>query len=251
MTTIVSQSSTSSSLKTTLLSGFGAMTLAALVLAPWGHPCPQGAGPGTVINTVRVVDVTASFTTEGYDAWSSLGGIAAEVPLSNPAHIFRFQPSDRTDAEIDRHTFFLEDPAHAPSCHAHSSTLSVTAPTNIDADILVYRIEGDLVIDNDHARSIRLFTRPHQSVVFDVEGDIIFGDNLLLASRFDDVTFRARPGIDGVGGNIILSDATYGTLSVIEANLDADRLITGRVNSQGVLIRGDVVERSVERGFDL
>ncbi len=123
----------------------------------------------------------------------------------------------------------------------------ITPPNNIKADVLVYQIKGDLVVDNDHTLTLQLFSRPGQAVVFDVEGDVIFGDNFILADRNADVTFRARPGIDGHGGNIVLDDAFYGTLRMVEANLDGDRLITGRVDPAGVVIRGSVTERAIAR----
>lgn len=249
MSTLVTQSPAAASLRTTFFSGLGAMALAALVLAPWTAPCGAANEAGAQTMKVRVVDVTAMFTEEGFDAYSTLGGVAAEVPLDNPAHIFRFLPSDRTDIDTDRHTFFLEDPGHAPSRRGCGSpnALMITPPDNVDADVLVYRIVGDLMIDNDHALSMQLFSRPGQAVVFDVEGDVIFGDNFIVADRDADVTFRARPDINGHGGNIVLDDAFYGTLRLVEAHLDGDRLITGRVNPAGVVIRGTVTERVVDR----
>ncbi len=242
MPTITAQPPARHSLLTVLSSGFALSALASFLL--WPAPTPSFVPAQSAVSTIAVVDVTAAFTQHGYDAWSSLGGIAGEVPLDNAAHIFRFQPSDRTNPESDRHTFYLEDPGHAPGCHSQRSLVHpVTVPTDIATETIVYQIDGDLVIDNDGALQVRLYARPGQNIVFDVTGDIVFGDDFLRGPGVSDVTFRARQDGHGNGGHIILSDDVYGTLRIVEANLDSTLIVPGRVSDSGVTIVGTVLER--------
>jgi hypothetical protein len=191
-------------------------------------PIPDIAGMNYTAN--HDYNVRALFTTATYKS-NALGGSAYQVAESNPAHIFRKNPSDRssnTSATL-KDDYFLEDPYESVSS---SSTVSAANATHItlsghdnnpgnNGSRKVYFIDGNLWIHNNNIYSFTMFnsgTDPIQ-VTFVVRGNIYISDNILYQGTHEDgVAFIAIKDTGVVdSGNIYFGDPSFGTLERMDA----------------------------------
>ena len=94
------------------------------------------------------------------------GGTAREVPESNPAHIFRRNPSDRRDSTSTtaKNDYFLEDPYETFSVDADSngddafqvSLAGISGEPGVNGNQKVYYIDGNLWIHNKRTMSFKM-----------------------------------------------------------------------------------------------
>jgi hypothetical protein len=189
-------------------------------------PVPDIAGMNYAAN--NDYDVAALFAGASYRS-NSLGGYAWQLPSSNPAHIFRKNPSDRTanTSTTEKDDYFLEDPYESVNtsttvAYASSTKLSLGAGGNDK----VYYIDGNLWIHNTKIYSFGLTNSSGgaSKVTFVVNGNIYFSDNILYKNpELDGIAFIAMKD-DGVSdsGNIYFGDPTFGTLEQMDAFMYAE-----------------------------
>ena len=231
------------------------------------QPLPDIAGMNYA--TTSDVNVAALFQGATWKS-NSLGGSAYQLPESSPAHIFRKNPSDRSDetSSTKKNDYFLEDPYESVSTssdmsgkYATSITLSGQAGNpGVDGSDLVYYIDGNLWVHNNKIFSFK-FT--HQSdetarVTFVVSGNVYFSDNVFLQNLDEDgVAFIAiKDAQEADSGNIYFGDPEFGTLETMNAfmfaennfydyNLDAQG--SAKVTVNGNMTAGNQV--LIERDF--
>lgn len=196
----------------------GVVTLAAaaLVAALAVLRAPVAAAPATPstppVDEVLIVDVNEAMESTGTWREAVFGGVALEPFRYGPARIFRYGPSDR-----EAHTFYLEDPTSPTSCWGEMP-LRLSPPLEPWVREVIYEIDGDLRVENDH--TLLFFLDVPETlgrVTLRVRGDVYITDDL-----------RAPPGklrIEALarnchqGGHIFLRDERFGTLDVVEAEL--------------------------------
>jgi hypothetical protein len=197
------------------------------------QPIPDIAAmnyPSTADFKVDALFAGATYKTD------DLGGKAWQVPESNPAHIFRKNPSDRssdTSATV-KNDYFLEDPYEPISTDSGSTganacpiTLSgVSGEPGVNGNRKVYFIDGNLWI---HNRSIYSFKLDHNEVngvqvTFVVKGNIYFSDNVFYDNTNEDgVAFIAMTDSAVTdSGNIYFGDPVFGTLEQMHAFMYAE-----------------------------
>jgi hypothetical protein len=185
--------------------------------------------PGMNYASNNDFDVAALFAGATYKSSSSLGGSAWQLPKTNPAHIFRKNPSDRAanTSTTPKHDYFLEDPYDAVNT---SSTVNVSNATKVSlwsgGSDKVYYIDGNLWIHNTKIYSFAL-TNPAggaAKVTFVVKGNIYFSDNILYKDPAQDgIAFIAmKDGAVPDSGNIYFGDPTFGTLEQMDAFMYAE-----------------------------
>ncbi len=223
-------------------------------------PIPDIAGMN--YETYNDVDVAAEFAAATW-ASDSLGGSAWQLPLTNPAHIFRKNPDDRSDETSGtvKDDFFLEDPTQPTESFDDGHILQLTDdggdPTKDGTDKL-YFVDGNLWVHNTKLLSMKLAHPDGVRVTFVVKGDIYFSDNVLLEDKetegiaFIAIKDAALPG----SGNVYFGDPRYGTLEEMNCylyaennfydnNLDADGSKTVKV--YGNMTAGNKVD--IQRDF--
>jgi hypothetical protein len=180
--------------------------------------------------------VASMFGSATYKSNDALGGKAWQVPESNPAHIFRKNPSDRaTDINATaKNDYFLEDPYESVSTSsnvtlgsASTITLSgVSGEPGASGNHKVYYIDGNLWI---HNRNIFSFAIKHNEangiqVTFVANGNIYFSDNVLYDDTGEDgVAFIAmKDSRVADSGNIYFGDPVFGTLEQMHAFMYAE-----------------------------
>ena len=196
-----------------------------------------GAG-GVHMDLPRVLDIdyeqfhdhnVADLFDSSARRYDSLGGWADQLSSSNPAHIFRRNPSDRVwdTQSTEGDDYFLEDPFQGIGVDWNqdgSNATIVTLPES--ANNSVFYIEGNLWIHNRRTLSFKLRTDSGEpvSVTFVVKGNIYFSDNL----------FYEDPSVDGAAfialadeeaedsGNIYFGDPSFGTMAFAESMLFAE-----------------------------
>jgi hypothetical protein len=167
---------------------------------------------------------------------NAAGGSAWELGESNPAHIFRKNPSDRT-SEINgtpKDDYFLEDPhesVHGDSksdgTNAYAITLSgVSGESGKSSNQKVFFIDGNLWIHNYETMSLKFAHSDPGGVqvCFVVKGNIYISDNLYYSNNAKDgVAFIAMKDSAVVdSGNIYFGDPKFGTLERMYAYLYAE-----------------------------
>lgn len=183
------------------------------------------------------------------------GGSAWTVPPSNPAHVFRLNPSDR-QAECQstvKDDWFLED-----LLGSNPKTITLTAPSGEgvpNGNDAVYYIDGNLWLHNLHTLTLQLQHNDDEGVqvTFVVEGNIYFGDDFLYDDvETDGVAFIAMEDPDVAdSGNVYFGDPSFGTLSEMHGfiyaqndfydnNLDADG--SSQVEVYGIMSAGNQVQ---------
>jgi hypothetical protein len=165
-----------------------------------------------------------------------LGGTAWQVPESNPAHIFRRNPSDRASSTSGtaKDDYFLEDP--------YESLDGFTDPSGYDGQKIslsgvdgnpgpsgtnkVYFIDGNLWLHNKELRSLQIYNPAPEGarVTFVVKGNIYFSDNLYIDDPSKSgIAFLAINDPDHTdSGNIYFGDPDFGTLEFMQAFMYAE-----------------------------
>ena len=174
-------------------------------------------------------DVAALFAGASYQS-DEAGGDADQVPETNPAHIFRRNPSDRSSltSATPKDDYFLEDPWETPAFDPDQdgSDPYICTLTGDSGEDKVFFIDGNLWIDN---RSSWSFQCQNESgnpvrVTFVVKGNIHFTDNLFYADKTSDaVAFIAMKDTAVPDtGNIYFGDPVTGTLEHMDAFMYAE-----------------------------
>lgn len=181
-------------------------------------------------------NVATLFAGATYKTNSALGGKAYQVPESNPAHIFRRNPSDRA-SDINstvKADYFLEDPYESVSTSSNvtagsATTISlsgVSGEPGSSGNHKVYYIDGNLWI---HNRNIFSFAIKHNEangvqVTFVAKGNIYFSDNVLYDDSAEDgIAFIAMTdSAVSDSGNIYFGDPVFGTLEQMHAFMYAE-----------------------------
>jgi hypothetical protein len=187
---------------------------------------------GVDFTSKGVVDVASDFAQNAVVQSSVAGGNAGQVAQSDPAHIFRLNPSDRTDVTglTAKDDYFLEDPYEPMGGTSSKDDGSDNYMLNIDDGSGVtrrtYYIDGNLWVHNLKSFAFMLGTSGSDGVqvTFIVRGNITFSDSFRIQDlNKDAVGFVALkdPNVAD-SGNIYLGDPTYGTLKELDAYLYAE-----------------------------
>jgi len=197
------------------------------------QPLPDIAAMNYEVN--HDVDVALEFA-GGSAVYSSnaLGGDAWELPETNPAHIFRMNPSDRSSeyTSTTKNDYFLEDPYEPVSSNSDVSvgaatrfTLSgVDGEPGVNSNDSVFFVDGNLWLHNRPFYSMALQdSTAGVRITFVVKGNIYFSDNLLLAdAALDGIAFIAiEDSAVPDSGNIYFGDVSGGTLQQMDAYMYA------------------------------
>lgn len=216
------------------------------------------------------VDVKAAFASATYASSSSYGGSAWKLPESNPAHIFRKNPSDRSanTSTTAKDDYFLEDLYEPINTSAtvnansgsHITISGVGGEPGPTGNELVYYIDGNLWIHNNNAFSFTLWnsTGTPIKVTFVVKGNIYISDNIFYHDEHADglaLIAMKDPSVTD-SGNIYFGDPSFGTLEYMDAFmyaennfLDTNLSATGsaRVTVHGNMTAGNQVK--INRDF--
>ncbi|MEL6713376.1 MAG: hypothetical protein AAFP86_06360, partial [Planctomycetota bacterium] len=136
-------------------------------------------------------DVAALFA-DSTPGTAPAGGTADQLPESNPAHIFRRNPSDRTrlTETTEKDDFFLEDPYEAANRDAAQDGTDAAPITlsGVSGTDKTFYIDGNLWLDNSPSFSFRFENDSGEPVrvTFVVRGNITFGDNLYYTNPDND-----------------------------------------------------------------
>ena len=230
-------------------------------------PIPDIAG--MAYDTNHDVDVAAAFAAN--ESWASnpLGGSAYQVPETDPAHIFRKNPNDRS-SEISgtvKDDYFLEDPYEPVKNYTasyggrgHTVTLAgVDGEPGAGGNDAVYFIDGNLWVHNRPWGRMR-FNRGNvpTKVTFIVKGNVYFSDDVTTIDHATDgVAFIAiKDSNEKDSGNIYLGDPHYGTVEMLETFLYAENdFIDYNLDEDGskeVTIKGNMTAGNrvaIERDF--
>ena len=167
---------------------------------------------------------------------SELGGKAYQVAESNPASIFRKNPSDRTSdtGSTVKDDYFLEDPyepmttdSGSTGANACKITLSgVSGEPGADSNHKVFFIDGNLWVHNMNVFSFKIdHSEPNGvQVTFVARGNIYFSDNVFYDNAAEDgIAFIAMNDTKVAdSGNIYFGDPEYGTLEQMHAFMYAE-----------------------------
>lgn len=180
-------------------------------------------------------DVARLFRRATYQ-WDDAGGSAWQVPEENPAHIFRKNPSDRSNSwsSTVKDDYFLEDPyeqvqvdANWDGSDAYQITLSGTnGEPGPDGNDAIYYIDGNLWVHNLPTYSFKFVHADGEAakVTFVVKGNITFSDNVFYHDdELDGVLFIALED-DAVedSGNIYFGDPVGGTIEHMDCFMYAE-----------------------------
>ncbi|MBL8858535.1 MAG: hypothetical protein JNL28_08535 [Planctomycetes bacterium] len=218
------------------------------------QPIPDIAGMNYAVN--NDVNVAAAFASSTW-ASNAAGGSAWQLPKSNPAHIFRMNPSDRAAncSATTKNDYFLEDPHETVRADTNSDgtdpyriTVGNTADGGPSGNKKVYYIDGNLWIHNTKTMSFRLETAEASGlqVTFVVRGNIYMADNLWSKDSVKDgVAFIAMkdPAVAD-SGNVYFGDPSFGTLRHMAAFMYAENnFYDNNLNAAGsaaVELRGNM-----------
>ena len=192
---------------------------------------------GMAYESTADIKVAGEFATGGATYTSdSAGGNAWQLPESNPAHIFRKNPSDRTSETggTAKDDYFLEDPyetvrsdASSDGTNAYQISLSgVGGEPGTSSNQKVFFIDGNLWVHNKNTMSLRFNTGGTDGVqvTFVVKGNVYISDNLFYTNKNKDgVAFVAmKDSAVADSGNIYFGDPSFGTLERMYAFLYAE-----------------------------
>lgn len=198
------------------------------------QPIPDIVGMDYAVN--NNVNVTTAFASATYGSGGSYGGSAWQLPESNPAHIFRKNPSDRvTDtAGTAKDDYFLEDrfePLNASATVAAANGSHVTisglgGEPGANGNELVYYIDGNLWIHNRNLFSFTLWNATGEPIklTFVVKGNIYISDNIFYANPDQDglAMIAIKDPAQTNSGNIYFGDPTFGTLEHMDSFMYAE-----------------------------
>ena len=198
------------------------------------EPLPDIAGMNYATN--NDIDVAAAFASAAFGS-APAGGDAWQLPPSEPAHIFRLNPSDRTSmwSATAKNDYFLEDPSAAmqtdassdgTDCYKAALTDPAVYPGAVDGNHKVYFIDGNLWINNLSTMSFMLTTTESTGVqvTFVVKGNIYIGDNLYQQDKIKDgiALIAMKDSAVADSGNVYFGDPVYGTLQYMAAFMYAE-----------------------------
>ncbi|MDZ4774936.1 MAG: hypothetical protein SGI72_17595 [Planctomycetota bacterium] len=232
------------------------------------QPVPDLAGMNYPVN--NNINVAAQFASATYKNNSSYGGKAWQLPESNPAHIFRKNPNDRSanTGSTVKDDYFLEDVyepistsnAITPSAGAHITIAGVGGEPGSNANEMLYYIDGNLWVHNTKAFSFTLWNSSNTpiKVTFVVRGNIYISDNIFYqnAGQSGLALIAMKDSSVSDSGNIYFGDPTFGTLEYMDAFmyaennfLDTNLSATGsaRVTVHGNMTAGNQVK--INRDF--
>ncbi|MFN0244251.1 MAG: hypothetical protein ACKVWV_15285 [Planctomycetota bacterium] len=198
------------------------------------QPIPDLVGMNYAVN--NDIDVKAAFASAPQVTNSTYGGKAGQLPESNPAHIFRKNPNDRTaqTSTTTKDDYFLED-VYEPL--SSSSAINAAAGSHItisglggepgaNGNGLVYFIDGNLWIHNNKAFSFTLWNAQDQpiKVTFVVKGNIYISDNIFYDNPTKDglALIAMKDSSVANSGNIYFGDPSFGTLEYMQAFMYAE-----------------------------
>ncbi|MBL8858019.1 MAG: hypothetical protein JNL28_05920 [Planctomycetes bacterium] len=232
------------------------------------QPIPDLAGMNYPVN--HNVNVAAAFASATLRSSSSYGGSAWQLPESNPAHIFRKNPSDRASntSTTAKDDYFLEDvyepistsSAVNAAAGAHITISGVGGEPGPNGNDLVYYIDGNLWIHNRSAYSFTLWNASGTpvKVTFVVRGNIYISDNIFYQdpARSGLALIAMKDSAVTDSGNIYFGDPVFGTLEYMSAFMyaennfyDSNLSATGsaRVTVKGNMTAGNQVK--INRDF--
>jgi len=192
-----------------------------------------------------------------------VGGNAWQLPASDPGHIFRLNPSDRTGVYSGyNNVVALEDPWEKLQNDANwngSDATKISYTKGYEYGKTYYigpQKSGDkvaMIIDNTSTYSYKFLTpgaeMSGQQTLIVVKGDMYIGDNIFHNnSQKDAVVFIALKNDDGTGGNIYFGDQRYGTVEQFNAYMFAENdfvttnLFTGnsKAADSKILVNGNM-----------
>lgn len=207
-------------------------------------------------------DVQALFTASTRLS-DNAGGYADQLPIDNPVHFLRRNPSDRVSDtnSTEKDDYFIEDPYESVRVDRNqdgTDAFEVSLPETANNSVIF--VDGNLWLHNRKSYSFRITnegTGPTR-VTFVVKGNIYFSDNLFYGDQDQDgVAFiaLADPDVED-SGNVYFGDPVFGTMQYAEAmffaednffdnNLDAAGSST--VELRGCMTAGNQV--SITRDF--
>jgi len=227
-----------------------------------GPPQPLPDIAGMNYDAIHDIDVAGAFAAATYQS-NPAGGSAWELPVDEPAHIFRKNPSDRSKEfnSTLKDDYFLEDP-HEPvhidpkqnGSDAYHITLTGDGNPGPKSNEKVFFIDGNLWLHNLSSYSLKFYTNgQYTRVTFVVKGNVYFSDNLFYQNKMKDgVAFIAmKDPNDPDSGNIYFGDPEFGTLREMHAfmyaendfydyNLDASG--SAEVHVHGAMTAGNLVD---------
>ena len=192
---------------------------------------------GAHYETNNDVNVNTQFKSAKYASGNG-GGKAWQLPATNPAHIFRLNPSDRASntAATPKDDYFLEDPyttlktdAKSDGSDPYMVQLSDPKVTKgaTDGNNKLYYIDGNLWVHNLSAMSFAIQgpssgTGMHITIV--VKGNIYISDNIFLKDKTKDglALIALKDSAYKDSGNIYFGDPTFGTLEHMSAFMYAE-----------------------------
>jgi hypothetical protein len=189
------------------------------------------------MNYPKIADVDVAKALSGKTATNvtgTPGGKAWQVPQSDPAHIFRKNPSDRTSMTSGtvKDDYFLEDPyekMHTDSKSDGSDPYFVTlsgAPgkPGVDGNNKIYYVDGNLWVNNSSAMSFEFNSKGPLAITIVVRGNIYVGDNIFYKDAKNDglaLIAMKDPAVKD-SGNIYFGDPAFGTLEAMNAYMYAE-----------------------------
>jgi hypothetical protein len=198
------------------------------------QPTPDLAAMNYPVN--NNVNVAQAFASATYASNSSYGGSAWKLPESNPAHIFRKNPSDRATNinSTPKDDYFLEDiyepistsNAINAAAGSHITISGIGGEPGPNGNNLVYYIDGNLWIHNNNAFSFTLWnaTGTPIKVTFVVKGNIYISDNIFYNNANADglALIAMKDSTVTDSGNIYFGDPSFGTLEQMDAFMYAE-----------------------------
>ena len=200
------------------------------------QPLPDITGAHYEVN--NDVNVNTAFKAAKYASGNG-GGKAWQLPATDPAHIFRLNPSDRTanTSTTTKDDYFLEDPYTPLRTDPKSdgsdpyivqlSDPSVTKGAGVGNN-KVYYIDGNLWVHNLSSMSFAIAGPTSGGAGMDitivVKGNIYISDNIYLKDKAKDglALIALKDSAVKDSGNIYFGDPTFGTLEHMSAFMYAE-----------------------------
>ena len=192
------------------------------------------------------------------------GGWADQLPSSDPGHIFRRNPSDRTSDTNStvKDDYFLEDPYESIGVDWNqdgSDAFEVSLPES--ANNSVFFIDGNLWLHNRRTLSLKIKNTgiDPTRVTFVVKGNVYFSDNLFYTDEQEDGVAFIALADENVedSGNIFFGDPVFGTMRFAESLLFAEgNFIDKNLDRSGnaeVILRGNMTagdQVAIDRDFE-
>jgi len=107
--------------------------------------------------------------------------------------------------------------------------VALPAPRDADERALTFLVDGDLVIDSPATLAFALTGAGQRDIHIVVIGDVRIADDLLVDEAGAVRLYAVRDRATGHGGNVLLHDPRFDTLS----RVDAEVIASGRVTREG------------------